>query len=150
MSPLLAHPHLHLAAPSSQHLHRQTSDDAGAGAAGGCAFGLMAGAQARLLPGSVLVSAWLDLERRLAEADLLITGEGRFDDSSLSGKGPGALASRALALGKTVHVFAGAVTSMPDRRDLHTHALSPPDLPLAQALAETSRRLEDAVRTCFQ
>jgi glycerate kinase len=48
----------------------------GAGAAGGIAFGLMAGTGARLLPGSSLVSTWLDLERRLAAADLVITGEG--------------------------------------------------------------------------
>ncbi len=121
---------------------------AGAGAAGGCSFGLMAGAGARLLPGSAFVTAWLDLERRLAHADLVITGEGRFDESSLSGKGPGALAAHALALGRTVHVFAGAVTALP-RPGLQTHALSPADLPLAQALRETGWRLEDAARAAF-
>jgi glycerate kinase len=122
----------------------------GAGAAGGCAFGLMAAARARLLPGSALVSAWLDLERRLGEADLLITGEGRFDESSLSGKGPGALANRALEQGKSVHIFAGAVAPLTERAGLHTHALSPPGLPLAQALAETGTRLENAVGACFR
>ena len=44
----------------------------GAGAAGGIAFGLMAAAGARLLSGFDLVSAWLDLERRIAAADLKI------------------------------------------------------------------------------
>src|SRR5687768_14071265 len=67
----------------------------GAGAAGGIAFGLMTAADAQLVSGVDLVSAWLDLEARLASADVVITGEGRFDDSSLSGKGPGAVAARA-------------------------------------------------------
>jgi len=126
----------------------ELADLAGAGAAGGCSFGLMAGAGARLLPGYAFVTAWLDLERRLAQADVVITGEGRFDESSLSGKGPGALAAQALALGRTVHVFAGAVTAR-SRPGLQTHALSPADLPLAQALRETGWRLEDAARAAF-
>lgn len=117
----------------------------GAGAAGGCSFGLMAGTGARLLPGSAFVSAWLDVDRRLAAADLVITGEGRFDESSLSGKGPGAIAAQALGQGRTVHVFAGAV-NVPDRPGLHAHAISPPGLPLAQALSESGWRLETAVR----
>ena len=62
----------------------------GAGAAGGLSFGLMAGARARLLPGFELVSAWLGLDARIAAADIVITGEGCFDATSLSGKGPGA------------------------------------------------------------
>src|SRR5262249_9138102 len=53
----------------------------GAGAAGGIAFGLMTAAGAQLVAGFDLVSAWPDLEGRLARADLVITGEGRFDDS---------------------------------------------------------------------
>ena len=79
----------------------------GAGAAGGIAFGLMAAAGATFCPGFDFVASWLDLDRRLAAADVVLTGEGRFDDSSLSGKGPGTVAQRALALGKAVHVFAG-------------------------------------------
>lgn len=51
----------------------------GAGAAGGIAFGLMTAARAQLVPGWALVHDWLDLGRRIATADLVITGEGRFD-----------------------------------------------------------------------
>jgi glycerate kinase len=116
----------------------------GAGAAGGISFGLMTAAGAKLLPGFDLVAAWLDLEARLAAADLVITGEGRFDDSSLSGKGPGAVAARALALGKRVHVFAGAVTAAP-RAGLALHAITPRDLSLAQALREAPQRLTEAL-----
>ena len=118
----------------------------GAGAAGGIAFGLMAAAGARLLPGFELVALWLDLDVRLAAADLVITGEGRFDESSLSGKGPGAVVRRALALGKPVHVFAGQIALDRQIPGLSTHAVTPNGMPLAEALARTPSLLEAAVR----
>ena len=118
----------------------------GAGAAGGISFGLMAAADAKLLPGFDLVSAWLDLERKLAAADLVITGEGSFDDTSLTGKGPGAVAARALALGKPVHVFAGAVSLLKPRDHLTLHAITPAGTPLAQALRAAPELLTAAVR----
>ncbi len=123
-------------------------DAPGAGAAGGLGFGLMAAAGARLLPGFDLVSAWLDLEPKLAAADLVITGEGRFDESSLTGKGPGAIAARAIALGKPVHVFAGAIAA-PPQKNLALHAITPPGVPLSQALRDASVNLPAAVRRAF-
>ncbi|HEY0864298.1 MAG TPA: glycerate kinase [Lacunisphaera sp.] len=123
-------------------------DVPGAGAAGGIAFGLMTAAGAKLLPGFDLVSAWLDLDTKLAAADIVITGEGRFDDSSLEGKGPGAVAARALALGKTVHVFAGQVTAAA-RPGLALHAITPAGVPLAQALREAPQNLTAAARAVF-
>ena len=120
----------------------------GAGAAGGISFGLMAAANAQLLSGFDLVTAWLDLEAKLAAADIVITGEGRFDASSLEGKGPGAVAARALALGKRVHVFAGEVTA-PPRENLALHAITPAGIPLAQALRDASKNLGAAVARAF-
>ncbi len=124
-------------------------DAPGAGAAGGISFGLMAAAGAKLLPGFELVSAWLDLETHLARAELVITGEGRFDATSLQGKGPGAVAARALALGKAVHVFAGqaAVDTPPAR--LALHSITPAGLPLAEALPRGAEFLAAAVRRAF-
>ncbi|MEO5959269.1 MAG: glycerate kinase, partial [Opitutaceae bacterium] len=124
-------------------------DTPGAGAAGGISFGLVATAGAKLLPGFDLVTAWLDLERRLAAADLVITGEGRFDDSSLSGKGPGAVAARALALGKTAHVFAGAVTVSSTRANLFTHAITPGGTTLADALRDAPENLRHGIARIF-
>ncbi|MEY4938312.1 MAG: hypothetical protein RIQ93_47 [Verrucomicrobiota bacterium] len=124
-------------------------DTPGAGAAGGIAFGLMAAAGAQLLPGFDLVSAWLDLDRRVSAADIVITGEGRFDDSSLSGKGPGAVAARALALGKRAHVFAGAVCAASSHDGLTLHAVTPAGTPLDRALRETSLNLRRAVLNAF-
>jgi glycerate kinase len=109
----------------------------------------MAAADAVLVPGADLVSAWLDVDRRLAAADLVVTGEGRFDDSSLSGKGPGALAARALALGKNVHVFAGraAVAAPPAR--LALHSITPDGTPLDRALRDAPANLAAALRAAF-
>jgi glycerate kinase len=58
----------------------------GAGAAGGLGFGLMAFLGATLHPGFALVSEAVGLAKRLRGADLVLTGEGRLDASSLGGK----------------------------------------------------------------
>ncbi|MBL9187164.1 MAG: glycerate kinase [Opitutaceae bacterium] len=126
-----------------------TMETPGAGAAGGIAFGLMTAARARLLPGFELVDAWLDIARRLAAADLVITGEGRFDNSSLQGKGPGAVAARALALGKKVHVFAGRASVARPPAQLILHSITPDNVPLDQALREAAGNLTAAVRAAL-
>lgn len=120
----------------------------GAGAAGGIAFGLMAATGARLVPGFELVGDWLRVDERLAEADLVITGEGRFDDSSLQGKGPGSLVRAALALGKPVHVFAGRVDAT-ETPGVRLHEISPRDVPLAEALAKTGQWLRERAAAEF-
>jgi glycerate kinase len=133
--------------------HCQQSDaimeTPGAGAAGGIAFGFMTATGAKLIPGFDLVSAWLDLDAQLAAADVVITGEGRFDDSSLNGKGPGAVAARALALGKSVHVFAGTATAAHAPAQLNLHSITPSGTPLPQALRQASLFLERSVRDAF-
>lgn len=121
----------------------------GAGAAGGIAFGLMATTGARLVPGFELVSDWLRMEERLEAADLVITGEGRFDDSSLQGKGPGSLVRAACALGKPVHVFSGRVDVRNAGMSVNLHEISPRDLPLAYALVNAGDLLTESVITTF-
>ncbi len=95
------------------------ADTPGAGAAGGIAFGLMVAGGATLIAGFDLVSDWLDLPARMAAADLVLTGEGRFDATSLDGKGPGSLVAAARRLGKPAHVFAGSVglSSLPEGKE---------------------------------
>ncbi len=57
----------------------------GTGAGGGLAGGLAA-IGARLVPGFSLVAALVDLDRRAASANLLVTGEGQLDATSFAGK----------------------------------------------------------------
>ena len=122
----------------------------GAGAAGGIAFGLVAGLGATLLPGFDLVSAWLDLERRLGAADLVVTGEGRFDDSSLSGKGPGEVVRRALEQGKRVRVFAGQVSLARPVAGLEARAVTPAAMGLDEALRRAPELLAREIRAVFR
>jgi glycerate kinase len=118
----------------------------GAGAAGGIAFGFMVAAGARLVPGFSIVAAWIDFDRRLAAADLVITGEGRFDESSSSGKGPGAVVALARKLGKPVHVFAGRISGGREN-ETGMHEITPPDTPLAEALPRTAANLAACIRS---
>ncbi len=118
------------------------ADAPGTGATGGLPFGLMVGAGAQIVPGFDLVSAWLDLPGRLAAADVVLTGEGRFDATSLGGKGPGSLVAAAHRAGKPAHVFAG---SLGLAATAELHAITPPDLPLAAALPRTAELLAVAI-----
>ncbi len=121
----------------------------GAGAAGGMPFGLMTAARARTVSGFAIVSAWLDLEARIKAADIVLTGEGRFDRSSFSGKGPGMVATAAIGAGSVVHVFAGAVTGV-ETGDLQLHAITPHHYSLDQAKREAAALLADSVGSVFR
>jgi glycerate kinase len=78
----------------------------GSGAAGGLAGGLAA-LGARLVPGASLVADVVGLRAALARASLALTGEGRFDRTSLSGKGVGHVLQVAGDLGIPAAVVAG-------------------------------------------
>lgn len=80
----------------------------GSGAAGGLAGGLAA-IGARLVPGFDLVAGRVGLEERLAEADLVVTGEGLVDATSATGKVVGRVLERAEAAGVEALVTAGDV-----------------------------------------
>jgi glycerate kinase len=62
------------------------------GAGGGLGAGLVAFFGATLQPGLDLLAASTGLEAEIAASDLIITGEGRLDSASLSGKAPIAVA----------------------------------------------------------
>lgn len=122
----------------------------GAGAAGGIAFGLHVGCDARLIPGFELVGKWLSLHEKLERAGLVVTGEGRFDASSLQGKGPGSVARSALEAHKRVCVFAGALDRharefLDDSPHAQGVAISPEDMPLPEALQQGPDLLRQAV-----
>jgi glycerate kinase len=99
---------------------------------------------ARLTGGFDLVSDWLELDRRVAEADLIITGEGRFDDTSLQGKGPGGLVRMALARGKRALVVAGSIQLSRPVAGLELLPITPEGMPRTEALPATARLLAEA------
>ena len=61
-------------------------DIKGAGAAGGMGFGVCAFLGGSLKPGVNLILETISFENQLSDTDLIITGEGRLDSQSLSGK----------------------------------------------------------------
>ncbi|PTY01922.1 glycerate kinase [Verrucomicrobia bacterium LW23] len=79
----------------------------GAGAAGGLGYGFLTFTNAHLVEGFRTIAELTHLEDAVAEADLVITGEGRIDTQTFSGKGPSGIASLAVRLGKPVHLFCG-------------------------------------------
>lgn len=80
---------------------------AGAGAAGGTAYGLAATWGAAITPGAAAVADLLRLDEAIASADLVVTGEGRFDATSLRGKAVGEVLARAARAGVPSQVVAG-------------------------------------------
>src|SRR3989442_9342681 len=70
---------------------------AGGGAAGGLGAGLVCFARAELTGGAEWVLARIGFDAALAKAQLVITGEGSFDKTSLVGKAAGEVVRRAQA-----------------------------------------------------
>jgi glycerate kinase len=91
-----------------QHdLGRDVADEPGAGAAGGCGYGLMAFFHARREDGFQLVRRQAGFDALVRAHDLIITGEGCFDRTSLLGKAPTQIGALARRLKKPVWAFCG-------------------------------------------
>jgi glycerate 2-kinase len=119
----------------------------GTGAAGGLGMGLLHFAGAQLVSGFDLLADLLDLEKRIAAADHVITGEGSLDHQSLAGKGPVALARLALSHGKPVSGYCGQADAAARNSGIFTqlHALADTGLPLDTLIAEAGPRLTELV-----
>jgi glycerate kinase len=90
----------------SAMLPKRISHLPGSGAAGGLAGGLAAFG-AKLVPGARFILKALEFDRKLAAADLVLTGEGRYDATSTSGKAAGEVIAAARRAGVPVAVVCG-------------------------------------------
>jgi glycerate kinase len=84
----------------------------GTGAAGGVGFGLLAWG-AELTAGAAAVGDEVGLPALIAEADIVITGEGRYDHQSESGKVPSYVRGLAEAAGARSAIVAGLLQDAP-------------------------------------
>ena len=117
---------------------RRLDREPAAGAGGGLGHALLL-LGARRVDGSDLVADLIGLSALVREADLAVTGEGRFDWRSLRDSVPAVVSARAMAAGIPAVVLAGQVSV--GRREAMTAGLSgayavcnrPPDLPGALA-----------------
>ena len=106
----------------SRDLGRDVSEQPGAGAAGGLGAGLMAFAGATLQSGIDMVCEVLGFDELLKGADLVITGEGRADHSTIFNKAPVGVARRAQAQGVPTVLMAGGLG--PNYEELYEHGLA--------------------------
>jgi len=104
----------HLAELVDKQLGRQVEHIPGAGAAGGLGAGAAAFMNGRLVSGIETVMAQSGLHEALADADWVVTGEGRFDGQSLRGKVVSGVARAAKRTSTKVAVLAGRVVLSPE------------------------------------
>ncbi|MFC6715141.1 glycerate kinase [Branchiibius cervicis] len=125
-------------------------DTPGAGAAGGAGFGALAGLSARLEPGIDLILSLLDFDAAVADADLVITGEGSLDEQSLAGKAPVGVSEAAARHGVPVIAVAGRLQLPLSRLGQagieNAWALSDLEPDVARSIAEADRLLQEVGR----
>jgi glycerate kinase len=93
----------------------------GGGAAGGLGAAMFAFLGAELRPGVEIVTNAVGLDDIVADADLVITGEGRIDSQTIHGKTPIGVARVAKRHGKPVVGIAGCLS--PDVGVVHAHGI---------------------------
>ena len=81
----------------------------GAGAAGGLGYALLAYLKAELRPGIDIVLDLAGFDQLLAEADVVITGEGKSDEQTLMGKVAHGVMKRCQSAGVPVWLLSGAI-----------------------------------------
>ncbi|MBX9472505.1 glycerate kinase [Microcella sp.] len=84
----------------------------GAGAAGGTGFGMLAWGAA-VTSGSRAIAEAIGLPESIAGAQLVVTGEGRFDGQSAGGKAPVEVARQARKAGVPCALVAGTIDASP-------------------------------------
>lgn len=114
----------------------------GTGAAGGVGAGIVGGLGGRLTPGAPFVLDAVGFDAALEKAELVVTGEGSWDEQSLHGKAPAEVLRRAHARGVPAAIIAGRITSRDGLADLGVRS--------AKALIDLAGDAETAMREAEQ
>ncbi|EGQ8091160.1 glycerate kinase [Vibrio vulnificus] len=140
----------HYASIIKQQLGADVRDMAGAGAAGGMGAALLGLLNAELRPGIEIVMDAVRLDEIVADADLVITGEGRIDSQTIHGKTPIGVARTAKKHDLPVIGIAGCLSA--DCGVVHEHGLDAVfavvnrSVDLPTALAEAAENVELTAR----
>ena len=138
----------------TRDLRQDVAEQPGAGAAGGLGAGLIAFAGAELRSGIDMVCQVLGFDDHLSGADLVVTGEGRADHSTIFDKAPVGVARRALAQGVPTILLAGSLG--PGHEELYQHGIAGllciADRPMSfqQSLLRTEELLEGAAQRAMR
>jgi glycerate kinase len=144
----------HYAAIMALDLGQDVADMPGAGGGGGIAAGMVVFLGGRLRPGIEIIAEAVGLEQAVRDADLVITGEGRIDGQSVSGKTPVGVARIAKAHGKPVIAIGGGLAR--DAGAVHAHGIDAVfaavcrPCTVEEALAEARANLTAAARNVAQ
>ena len=126
----------------------EISDVAGSGAAGGLGGGLIAFVDGQLRAGVDIVLDTVRLDDLLPGADLVITGEGSMDHSTIYNKAPVGVAARAKRLGIPVIGVSGSLGT--GFQDVHQHgidaltSIAPGPVTLDEASQRAAELIADA------
>lgn len=115
----------------------------GTGAAGGTAYGLATAWGATITPGAAYIAKLSGLSDAIESADVVITGEGRFDATSLTGKVVGGVL--AMTARQKTAIIAGTIAVNPGE-GVWTAALAEFAGSSRAAMAEPERWLREAGR----
>lgn len=99
----------HLAKIIKRDLHIEVKDIKGAGAAGGLGAGSIAFLQSKLTKGIDVILDTINFDELVSKADIIFTGEGKFDSQSLHGKVVMGVANRSQKYKTPVIVVTGAI-----------------------------------------
>jgi glycerate kinase len=139
----------HFAAAAARELGNDLSSAPGAGAAGGLGFALCVFLGARMERGIDLVLRTIAFERHLENADLVLTGEGRFDRQTTAyGKTLAGIGRRAAVAGVPALALAGSLgEDLGDYRSLGicgVGSVVPRPMELADAIERGPELIETA------
>ena len=102
----------HFATICEQHGYQACQEIAGAGAAGGLGYALMTFCNAQLKSGFDTIAESTNLSQHIANADLVITGEGKLDAQTAMGKVAGGISQLAKASHIPVIAICGSVDGL--------------------------------------
>jgi len=126
----------------------------GAGAAGGLGAGLVVFTGAKLTPGFDVVAEAVGLEKAIATADLVFTGEGSVDGQTAQGKAVFGVTTLGAKYHKPVVVLGGAVLA--GASDLYAHgmtaalSITPGPLTLSVCMDDAYALLAKAAETAMR
>ena len=134
----------------SNNTGRNIAVEPGAGAAGGMGAALIGLIDAVVKPGVELVIEIVELAKRIVDADLVITGEGRIDSQTIHGKTPVGVAKIAKSHNLPVICIAGSVED--DADIIHQlgideiYSVIEGDYDLTEVLIEAGHKLTQAAQ----
>lgn len=128
----------HYAELLKHYTGKDLSEEPGIGAAGGIGAGLVALCGAQMAKGFELIAQLTDLEKKIAAADWVISGEGKLDEQSLQGKVVDGIAQLCQQHQKPLTLFVG-------KNDLSEKALLALNIKHVFSIMDNAKDTKDAM-----